>query len=89
MRKYMGWKTLSDENKCGILISQYSGISNKNDFQIEFHNNNVIIFVHNSEYSNHKIEAAVNIIDHLFSSNGMIFNMKDVNKRKHYFYVNK
>ena len=58
---------LSDENKCGILISQYSGISNKNDFQIEFHDNNVIIFVHNSEYSNHKIEAAVNIIDHLYS----------------------
>lgn len=57
---------LSDENKCGILISQYSGISNKNDFQIEFHDNNVIIFVHNSEYSNHKIEAAVNIIDHLY-----------------------
>ena len=57
---------VSDENKCGILISQYSGISNKNDFQIEFHNNNVIIFVHNSEYSNHKIEAAVNIIDHLY-----------------------
>ena len=54
-------------NKCGILISQYSGISNKNDFQIEFHDNNVIIFVHNSEYSNHKIEAAVNIIDHLYS----------------------
>ena len=57
---------LSDENKCGILISQYSGISNKNDYQIEFHDNNVIIFVHNSEYSNHKIEAAVNIIDHLY-----------------------
>ncbi|MDA9662327.1 hypothetical protein N9T41_01205 [Candidatus Pelagibacter sp.] len=31
----------------------------------------------------------INIIDHLFSSNGMILNMKDVNKRKHYFYVNK
>ena len=57
---------LSDENKCGIMVSQYSGISNKNDFQIEFHANNVIIFVHNSEYSNHKIEAAVNIIDHLY-----------------------
>jgi len=57
---------LSDENKCGILISQYSGISNKNDFQIEFHDNNVMIFVHNSEYSKHKIEAAVNIIDHLY-----------------------
>lgn len=57
---------ISDENACGILVSQYSGISNKNDFQIEFHNNNVIIFVHNAEYSNYKIEAAVNIIDHLY-----------------------
>tara|TARA_B110000285_G_C15110907_1_gene611041 strand:- start:182 stop:1678 length:1497 start_codon:yes stop_codon:yes gene_type:complete len=65
---------LSDENKCGILISQHSGISNKNDFQIEFHNNNVIIFVHNSEYSNHKIEAAVNIIDHLY------FKLQQFNK---------
>jgi hypothetical protein len=65
---------ISDENKCGILISQYSGISNKNDFQIEFHNNNVIIFVHNSEYSNHKIEAAVNIIDHLY------FKLQQFNK---------
>jgi len=65
---------ISDENKCGILMSQYSGISNKNDFQIEFHNNNVIIFVHNSEYSNHKIEAAVNIIDHLY------FKLQQFNK---------
>ena len=57
---------VSDENTCGILVSQYSGISNKNDFEIEFHNNNVIIFVHNMEYFNHKIEVAVNIIDHLY-----------------------
>jgi hypothetical protein len=58
--------TISDENACGILISQYSGVSNKNDFQIEFHDNNVVIFIHNAEYSNTKIEAAVNIIDHLY-----------------------
>ena len=49
-------------------------LSNKNDFQIEFHNNNVIIFIHNSEYSNHKIEAAVNIIDHLY------FKLQQFNK---------
>lgn len=57
---------ISDENACGILISQYSGISNKNDFQIEFHDNNVIIFIHKADYSNTKIETAVNIIDHLY-----------------------
>ena len=58
---------ISDENTCGILISQYSGVSNKNDFQIEFHDNNVIVFIHNAEYSNTKIEAAINIIDNLYS----------------------
>ena len=58
--------TISDENACGILISQYSGVSNKNDFQIEFHDNNIVIFIHNADYSNTKIEAAVNIIDHLY-----------------------
>lgn len=58
---------INEENVCGILISQYSGISNKNDFQIEFHDNNVVIYIHNAEYSNTKIEAAVNIIDHLYS----------------------
>lgn len=58
--------TISDENACGILISQYSGVSNKNDFQIEFHDNNIVIFIHNADYSNTKIEAAVTIIDHLY-----------------------
>lgn len=57
---------ISDENACGILISQYSGVSNKNDFQIEFHDNNIVIFIHNADYSNTKIEAAVTIIDHLY-----------------------
>lgn len=65
---------INDENRSGILVSQYSGISNKNDFEIEFHNNNVIIFIHKSEYSNHKLEVAVNIIDHLY------FKLQQFNK---------
>lgn len=65
---------INDENRSGILVSQYSGISNKNDFEIEFHNNNVIIFIHRSEYSNHKLEAAVSIIDHLY------FKLQQFNK---------
>jgi len=31
----------------------------------------------------------IKVVDHLFSTNGMIFNMKDANKKKYYFYINK
>jgi hypothetical protein len=31
----------------------------------------------------------IEVVDHLFSTNGMIFNKKEVNKKKYYFYVNK
>jgi hypothetical protein len=57
---------LIDEQNCnGIFISQQSGISTKKNYQIEMHNNNVIVFVHNAEYSSVKIEVAVDIIDNL------------------------
>lgn len=58
---------ISDNNVCGVFLSQHSGISGKTDFQIELHNNNVIVFVHNADYSASKMEAAVSIIDNLYS----------------------
>jgi len=55
-----------EEHNCnGIFISQRSGIATKKNYQIELHNNNVIVFVHNTEYSPQKIEVAVDIIDNL------------------------
>ena len=60
--------TSIDEQNCnGIFISQKSGISGKKNYQIETHNNNIIVFVHNGEYNPSKIEAAVDIIDQLSS----------------------
>ena len=57
---------LIDEKKCnGIFISQRSGISTKKNYQIEVHNNNIVVFVHNANYCPTKIEGAVNIIDHM------------------------
>lgn len=57
-----------DENPCnGIYISQQSGISNKKNYQIEIHNNNIIVFIHNAEYSPSKIEVAIDIIDNISS----------------------
>lgn len=54
-----------EHNYNGIFLSQSSGISNKKNYQIEFHNNSIIVYVHNVEYSPTKIEAAIDIIDNL------------------------
>ena len=54
-----------EHNYNGIFLSQSSGISSKKNYQIEFHNNSIIVYVHNAEYSPTKIEAAIDIIDNL------------------------
>jgi len=56
---------IEDQNCNGIFFSQNSGISTKKNYQIEIHNNNIIVFVHKSEYNPSRIEAAVDIIDQL------------------------
>jgi len=57
-----------DEQNCnGIFISQQCGISGKKNYQIEMHNNNIIVYVHHGENQPAKIEAAVDIIDQLSS----------------------
>tara|TARA_Y100000022_G_C13259909_1_gene382077 strand:- start:9522 stop:10979 length:1458 start_codon:yes stop_codon:yes gene_type:complete len=53
------------QNMHGIFMSQYSGISFKNNFEIEIHKGNVLIYIHNCNYSSEKIKSAVDIIDHL------------------------
>jgi cytochrome c556 len=54
------------ENKCsGVMISQNSGIVGKPDFFIEIHDGNVLIYLHNVNYSKEKIKMAVDVIDNL------------------------
>jgi len=53
-------------NNCsGILLSQKSGIALKDNFEIEIHKGNVIIFLHHVNYSTDIINTAIHIIDHL------------------------
>ena len=55
-----------EQNSSGILLSNCSGISNKNNFQIDITTeNNVLIYIHKAEYDEFKIQTAVNIIDHI------------------------
>jgi len=49
----------------GIFISQYSGISFKQNFQIDINKGNVLVYIQHCEYSIDKIRIAVDIIDNL------------------------
>lgn len=47
----------------GIFISQHSGIVGKDNYQIDIHNKNILIYIHNGQYDITKINLAVNAID--------------------------
>lgn len=55
-----------EKNKChGVLLSQNSGIAKKEDFEINVHNQKIVVFLHNVGYNTERIHMAFNIIDHL------------------------
>ena len=59
---------VNETNCSGVLLSQNSGVSTKKDFQIEIHNNNnIVVYIHNSNYSTSHIESAISIIDNLYA----------------------
>jgi hypothetical protein len=49
----------------GIFLSQNTGITSKNNYQIDIMNGKILVYVHNCEYMSHKIQIAVDIIDTL------------------------
>jgi hypothetical protein len=55
-----------DENNfSGILVSNTSGIATKNNFQIDIHDKNILIYLHNTNYNEDLIHTAVDILDYL------------------------
>jgi len=67
-----------EESMChGIFLSQNSGISSKDNYNIEINNGMIHIFVHNVNYSIDKIKIAVDIIDNLS------IKLKQLNKSDH------
>ena len=55
-----------ERNNCnGIFISQQTGISGKDNYKIDIHKNNVLVYLHDVNYDSGKIRAAVEIIDQL------------------------
>lgn len=68
-------RDIETQNCCGIMLAQHSGIANKENYQIEMHNGNVVIYLHNVEYQADHIKVAVDIIDH-FKSQLNDFNVQ-------------
>jgi len=55
------------QNCCGLFLSQNYGIANKENFEINIHNGNVLIYIHQVNNDPEKIKIAINIIDSLKS----------------------
>jgi len=70
------------QNCNGILLSQKSAIVNRDNYEIEIHNNKVLIFIHNVEYNSDRIKVAVDIIDYLQETLNTINQMNDDNNEK-------
>ncbi len=59
------YRNVSEYNYSGIIVSQSGGFSGKDDFHIDIHNNQIIVFIHNYKDNDLKLQMAVNIIDNL------------------------
>jgi len=67
---------------CGLFLSQQYGICNKENYEINIHDGNVLLYIHSVNYDQDKIKIGIDIIDH-FKSNLAIINDKvDVNTIK-------
>jgi len=47
------------------MVSNTSGIATKNNFQIDIHDKNILIYLHNTNYNEDVIQTAVDILDYL------------------------
>ena len=54
---------MNTKDMCGIMISQKTKIVYRNNYEIEIHNGNVAVYIHECEYDPYKIKIAVQIID--------------------------
>ena len=50
---------------CGLFLSQHTGIATKNNYEINFQNGNVLIYVYNVNNNPDKIRTAIDMIDNL------------------------
>lgn len=63
VRKFI--RDIEHLNCSGVFLSQTSGIVNKKHLEINFHNNNILIYLHNVNYDADLIKLSIQIIDNI------------------------
>ena len=58
-------RDIDSNNYHGIFLSQSSGITSKENFQIDINNDKILLYIHNVKYSKDIIHLSVEIIDKL------------------------
>ena len=56
-------RDIETQNCCGLFLSQNFGIANKDNFEINVHNGNILLYVHEVNNDAEKIKIAIDIID--------------------------
>ena len=51
------------QNCCGIMMAQHKGISRKQNYEIQIHAGNVLLYMHNVNFDAEKIKVAFEIVD--------------------------
>lgn len=69
-------RDIENQKEHGIFLSQNSGITTKQNFQIDFVGSHIAIYIHNVDYSPQLIKLAIDIIDNLHPKLELIINNK-------------
>lgn len=71
---------IEKQKMCGVFISNNSGISFKENYQIDINGGHILVYISNCEYNRDKIKIAFDIIDNLYPK---IQNIVDDNDSNH------
>lgn len=77
IRKFI--RDVEYQSKHAIILSQHTGIQNKENFQIDIHMGNILVYVHHVKYDVTKINIAINLIDHLHYHLSELMNKDKIN----------
>jgi hypothetical protein len=53
------------QNCCGIMLAQHRGISNKENFEIQINNGNILLYIHETKFDIDKISLGIEIVENL------------------------
>lgn len=51
------------QNCCGIMLAQHRGIANKQNFELQLNNGNVLLYLHEVNFDKDKIKMAIEIVE--------------------------